>query len=244
MQQLNHRVARTAGLLYLSVIGFGVFAQFFVRKKLIEPGNAAETARQIKEHEALFRAGFVSDLMMITCYFLLALALYELFKTVHQKASALFVLFTLVGSAVLAVNMLNHFAALVLLSEPQYAAAFGTAQLHHLLLFFLDMHANGYMVAQVFFGLWLFPLGYVVFKSGYVHPIFGLLLMMGCVGYLLDFMAYFLIPGQAEWISAGTLFADLGEFSLCFLLLYKGFKPQHSGKRRSQGQKLTEDAGN
>lgn len=221
------KISRIAGFLYLIVIICGVFAEFFVRAKIFVTGDAAATANNIIASENLYRLGFVSDLIMLTAYFFLPLALYLLLKSVNKNHAILMVSCVLVAVSIMCVNMLNHFAPILLLSGDDYLNVFGTDQLHGLVMFFLDMHSHGYLIAQIFFGLWLFPLGYLVFKSGFLPKIIGVLLMIGCCGYLIDFFIASLFPDATSTISEIiTLPADLGEFSLCLWLLIKGVKNQ------------------
>jgi len=49
--------ARIGGILYLLIIGAGLFAQAFVRDRLVVPGDAAVTATNIKGHAFLLRVG-------------------------------------------------------------------------------------------------------------------------------------------------------------------------------------------
>lgn len=223
----NKKIARVAGILYLIVIICGVFAEYFVRSKVLVPNDAAATAHNIMASEWLFRLGFVSDIIMLTAYFFLPLVLYLLLKPVNKYHARLMVFCVLVAVSILCVNMLNHIAALLLLNGADYLSAFNTGQLHGLVMFFLDMHKHGYLIAQVFFGLWLFPLGYLVFKSGFFPRILGILLMIGSFGYLVDFFIFFLFPHYVSTISPIiTLPADIAEFSLCLWLLIKGVKNQ------------------
>ena len=220
----NKKNARIAGLLYLIVIIFGVFAEFFVRSKVLVPNDAAATANNILNSEWLFRIGFVSDLIMITAYFFLALALYLLLKSVNKNHASLMVLCVLIAVSILCVNMLNHIAPLLLLNG---TSAFESDQLHGMVMFFLDMHKHGYLIAQIFFGLWLFPLGYLVYKSGFFPRILGILLMIGSFSYWTDFIIFFLFPDYVSTVSTIiTLPADIAEFSLCMWLLIKGVMDQ------------------
>ena len=117
--------------------------------------------------------------------------------------------------------MLNHYAPLLLLNTQ----GFNSEQIQYTVLFHLNLHNKGYHIAQLFFGLWLLPLGYLTYKSRLFPRIISVFLMIGCFGYLTDFVLYFLFPVEnnvlLEWI---TLPADLGEFSLCLYLLIKGVK--------------------
>jgi Domain of unknown function (DUF4386) len=223
----NKKIARVAGLLYLTVILCGVFAEFFVRAKLFVPNNTIVTANNIIASEWLFRLGFVSDLMMQTAYFFLPFALYILLKHVNKNHALLMVACVMIAVSIMCVNMINHIAPLLLLTKTVYTSAFDPKQLHGLVSFFLELHGNGYHIAQIFFGLWLFPLGYLVFKSGFFPKFLGVLLMIGCFGYLIDFLLFFLSPNLAEEISmVATIPADIGELLFCLWLLIKGVKNQ------------------
>ncbi|MBU4511106.1 DUF4386 domain-containing protein [bacterium] len=217
------KTARIAGLLYLITAITGIFGEY-VRSTLIVYGDAAATASNIMASESLFRIGFISDLTMITCYFLTACVLYMLLKPVNKNIALLFVLFTLGSVSVLFINALNQFAALLLLSGAGYLTIFGADQLNALAMLFLNLHKYGYTISQIFFGLWLLPLGYLIFKSGYFPRILGILVMIACFGHLLEFFQIFLFPGYEVIAYPGLVAAMIGEFSLIFWLLIKGAK--------------------
>jgi hypothetical protein len=218
----NKKTARIAGALYLMVIIFGAFAEVGVRSSLIVPGDAVATAAKIVASESLFRIGFMSDLIMMTCYFLLAFTLYVLLKPANNNLSLLFLLFTLASVAIMSLNMLNQFAALLLLSGADYLTVFSADQLQALALLFIDLHKYGYFIAQIFFGLWLLPLGYVGLKSGYFPRVLSIMVMLACVGHLIQYFQIFLFPGYEVITYPGLAIATIGEFSLCFWLLLKG----------------------
>jgi hypothetical protein len=215
--------ARVAGLLYLLVIVFGITAEL-VRQSLIVPGDAATTINNIMASESLFRLGFVSDLIMIACFLLLPLALYVLLKPVNKNLALLMVIFVLVSVPIMFINMLFHFAPLLLLSGADYLTVFGADQLHALVMFFLELYTSGVMIATIFHGLWLLPLGYLVFKSGYFPKILGVLLMIACFGFLIESLQYFLLPDYKEITYPGIVIAIIGEFGFCGWLLLKGGK--------------------
>ena len=219
----QRKTARVAGLLYLITAITGIFGEY-VRSTLIVYGDASATASNIMASEPLFRIGFISDLTMITCYFLTACVLYMLLKPVNKNIALLFVLFTLGSVSVLFINALNQFAALLLLSGAGYLTVFGADQLNALLMLFLNLHKYGYTIAQIFFGLWLLPLGYLIFKSGYFPRILGILVMIACFGHLLEFFQVFLFPGYEVIAYPGLVAAMIGEFSFFFWLLIKGAK--------------------
>ena len=172
------KAARVAGLLY-SLSFLSAFTEFFVRS-LIVPGDATTTAENIMTNEFLFRIGFLFDIINFTGFLLLPLALYVLLKSVSKNTASLMVVFVLASVPISMLNMLNHFAAQLLLSGADYLTVFTTDQLNALALFFLNMHEYGALIATIFHGLWLLPLGYLVYKSGFFPRIMGILLIIAC----------------------------------------------------------------
>jgi hypothetical protein len=221
--------ARLAGLLYLVLIFLGVFAQFGVRNSLIVPDDAAMTINNILANDWLFRLGFVADMAMMTVYFFLVMVLYNLFKAFGSFAALLMVLSVVISTAIMMLNMLHHFAALILLSQADYLAVIESSTLHALAIFFLDLHKYGYICAQVFFGIWLFPLGYLGYKSGYIPRIMGIMLMLACIAYLIDFVLIFLAPSYQElFYPAYSIITAGAEFSFCLWLLIMGANQKKS----------------
>ena len=218
-EEINpNRIARVAGMLYLIIFCLGIFAELFVRQSLIVPGDAATTVNNIMASESLFRISLVSDLIRHTFLILLPLVLYQLLKPVGKNIALLMVIFALAGVPIALLNMLNHFAALLLLSGADYLTAFEADQLHAQVMFFLDLYEYGAFIPQ-FLGLWLLPLGYLVFKSGFLPRILGILLMIGCFGYVIDAVLFFLFASSAATLS---LFAFIGELLFALWLLIKG----------------------
>lgn len=220
------KTARIAGVLYLLVVVFGAFAEVGVRASLIVPGDAAATAQNIMTSASLFRIGFMSDLIMMTCYFFLAYTLYLVLKHANHDLSLLFVLLTLASVAIMSLNMLNQFAALLLLSGADYLRVFSVDQLQALAMLFINLHKYGYFIAQIFFGLWLLPVGYVGFKSGYFPKLLGIMVILACFGHLIQYFQIFLFPDLAVITYPGLAIATIAELSLCFYLLIKGVKDQ------------------
>ncbi len=159
--------ARMAGALYLITIITGVFAEVFVRGTLVMRDDTAATATNILAHESLYRLGLVADLVMLACYIGVTLLFYGLFKPVGRSLSLLAALFSMVGIVVLAANSLNHIAPVIILGNAHYLSTFGTTQLQALALFSLRMHALGYDIADVFFGMCCVLIGYLAFKSAF-----------------------------------------------------------------------------
>jgi hypothetical protein len=222
----NKKTARFAGFLYLSYIIVTAIANVVGRKGIIVDGDAAATATNIIAKGMLFRIGFVSDVLAGVLFLLAAWALYVLLKPVNPNIALLFLLVNLGGVAVQCINMLNLFSAVILSSGADYLKVFQTGQLQAAAMLFLDLYKNGFMIAQFFFGVWLFPLGYLVFKSGYLPRVLGIVLMVECFGWLLYPFQFFLFPnyGVITYLSFAVGF--IGEFSLALWLLIMGAKEQ------------------
>lgn len=227
------KTARTAGILYLILAVCGGFAEFFVRKGLIVAGDAAATVSNILAAQPLFRLGIASELTGQVMFVLLVLALYELLKTVNRKHAMAMVAFVLVAATITSLNMLNQFAALYLLGGGAHLAAFDAGQVQALAMMFLDLHHAGYVIAQVFFGLWLLPLGYLIYRSGFIPKFVGVLLMIACLGYLVDVATFFLVPGFGPTFSLVTF---VGEPVLLLWLLVRGVNVQRWESRALQQQ--------
>jgi len=216
-----NKIARVAGILYLFVIVFGMFAELYVDLILIVPGDAAATASNIKASELLFRIGFMSGLFHHTSFFLLVLTFYKLLKPVNKNHALLMVAFGLGAVPIMMLNMLNQFAALLLLSGADYLTVFTTDQLQALALLFLDFHSHGYFIAGMFSGLFLLPLGSLIFKSGYLPRFLGVLVMLGCFGYLIELLIVFVFPSHEVISYLGLAVAVIAEISLTLWLLTK-----------------------
>lgn len=174
--------------------------------------------------EWLFRFGFLNFLLAAVFFILSAWALYVLLKPVNKNIALLFVLLNLGGVAIWFMNQLGEFAALTLLSGADYLNVFPAEQLQALAMLFLDLSINGFMITQLFLNLWLFPLAYLVFKSGFLPRFLGVFLIVGGFAMLTWFFQFFFFPGY-EAISAIALSAGfIAEGSFCLWLIVKGVK--------------------
>jgi len=223
----NKKTARIAGALYFLYMVATIFADAS-RTKLIVFGDAMATANHILASEQLFRIGFVSDVLAGVLFLLAAWALYVLLKPVNKNIALLFLLLNLGGVAVQCINMLNLFSAVLLLSGADYLKVFQMDQLQSLAMFFLYLYKNGFMIAQFFYAAWLFPLGYLVFKSGYLPKVLGIILMIECFGWLLYPFQFFLFPAYEVISYLSFAVGFVGEFSLTLWLLIMGAKDQPS----------------
>jgi len=223
----NKKTARMAGFLYLLYIVVSIFADVLGRSKLIVLGDAATTARNIIESAWQFRIGFVVDLVAALLFLLTAWALYVLLKQVNENLALLFLLLNLVGVAVWCVSDLFLITSQLLLSGADFLKVFQADQLQALAMLFLNIYKNGFSgIAQIFFSAWLFPLGYLVFKSGFLPKILGIILMVECFGWLMYPIQFFLFPGNEVLFYLSSAIGFIGEFSLALWLLIMGAKEQ------------------
>lgn len=187
--------ARVTGVLYLLLVPLGVFSLIYVRSTLVVPGDAAGTASNIMANEMLFRLGIVSVFLTLLVTMFVALFLYLLLKPVSQRMAMLMVVFNLLAVPIAFLNELTSFAALLLLNDATYSAVFTAGQLHALVTLFLELHGLGELIAQIFFGLWLFPMGYLVYKSCFLPKLLGVFPVIAGVGYLAQSLIAFLSLG-------------------------------------------------
>ena len=217
-------LARIAGLSYLLMSVPFVFA-VQVRSRLVEAGDAAATVENIRASATLFRIAFVADLVSGAWFLLTALALYQLLKHVHPLAAVAMTAFVAVSTAVGYLNTLNQFSALTIATSPQYTQAFGRAGSNALAMMFADIQSNGLTIQELFWGMWLFPLGYLVIKSGYFPRLLGALLLVAGFSWVAQFFADFLMPAAPYFAS----FLGIGELIFAAWLVVKGVNVPASG---------------
>ena len=189
------RLARIAGVLYLLVGIFGGFAEGFVDPKMYVAGNAAATAGNVVANSGLVRMGVVAHLLDGTFFVFLAMTLYILLQHVHKSVARAMLVLVALAAGIICLNAVFQFEGLRVATDGSYAAAFGAAGSNALVLLLLDTQHYGTLIAQVFFGLWLVPLGYLAYKSAGCSPsALGVVLIVGGVCYLVDLLAAFLVP--------------------------------------------------
>jgi hypothetical protein len=202
---LTKNPGRLAGLLYVLASIPGFFALAYVPGKLIVHGNATATANNIASSEALFRLGIAADLIGQALFVFVALALYDLLKSVNQRWAALMVIFILLAIPIAFLNEVNAIAALVLVRGGDFLSLFDKPQRDALAMLFLRLHGGGFDVAEIFWGLWLFPLGLLVYRSRFIPRILGILLMLACFAYVADSFTSLLLPSYetivSRWVS-------------------------------------------
>ena len=223
--------ARIAGVLYLlaSIIGF--FCLAYVPGKLIVSGDATATANHIRASETLLRFGIASELIAFTIFIFVALALYRLFKAVSERHAVAMATLLLVSIPLSLLNVLNEIAALVLVSGAGFLSAFEKGQLDALAYLFLRLHGQGFVVAEIFWGLWLFPFGVLVIRSGFIPRFLGVLLFIAGSGYLASSFTSLLLPSYRHLVDQFAMVLEAGELPIIFWLLIWGAKDQTSDKQ-------------
>ena len=232
--------ALVAGIGYLIIIACGIFAEFFIRGSLIETGNAAETARNIRESETFFRFGIAGDVIMILADVIVGFALYRLFRPVSGSLALVAAWFRLAQAAVLAAMLVMLFLTLQLVTDSQYANVFGSDQLDALVLLFAEAHSYGYILALFFFGAHLAVLGFLVLRSTSAPNFLGVLFMFAAAGYLLDSFANVLLSNYSDYetLFAIAVFAPafVGELAMGIWLIARAGRGSQAPRLRSAGR--------
>ncbi|EZH73278.1 hypothetical protein ATO12_19955 [Aquimarina atlantica] len=221
--QVQNRTARIAGLVYLCVVLTGIFNLVYVPSKLIVWDDAAITFNNITTSEMLFRMGILSGLISYVCYIMLPIVLYKLLKPVHKEYAIVMVVFAIISVPISYLNIQNKVDVLSLIGNAEYLKVYTGEQLQAQVMLLLESYHNGILIVEVFWGLWLFPFGYLVFKSGFLPKVLGILLMMGCFSYLITVCAGLLFP-HYKIPSFVMLPASIGEIGSCLWLLIMGTK--------------------
>jgi hypothetical protein len=220
-QSETNKIAKIAGLLYLLVIIFGVFSEVYVSQRFIVSGDPVATSQNIIASVLLYRVGFVADLIHHTCFFLVSIALYMLFREVNKSQALVMMLFGVASVPIMMLNMLNQYIPLILLSGADYLTVFSTPQLQALSMLFLDFHSYGYYIAGIFSGLYMIPLGYLVSKSGNIPKNIGMLVKCGGIGYLINVFTLFLFPRFEVFSYLGLAVSVIAELTLIYWLLFR-----------------------
>ena len=215
------KLARLAGFLYLIVIVTSLFSLLYVPSQLIVSGDAFSTFNNIKANESLLRYGIASWLFGQIAFLLLPFVLYKLLKHINRDMAALMVVFVVVGVTLSLSSVMHRLDALTLLGNSTYLQAFSPEQLQAKLMLALKAYSNGMLITQMFWGLWLFPFGYLVFKSKILPRILGILLMAGCFGYLLLVFGDVMNMAIPDFV---TMPAAFGEIGIALWLLFIGVR--------------------
>jgi hypothetical protein len=195
------KIARLAGSLYVLLSIPGVYALLYVPSALIVHGDAAATAHNIVASETLYRSGIVADLISQALFILVALVLYRLLNGVDRMLATLMVIFAVVQIPLSFLAEVHHLAVLTILDGTGPMASFSEAQRYAQMLVSLDSYDNSMLVDEIFMGLWLFPLGLLIFRSGFLPRILGVLLFVAGSAYLAESITWLLLPAHGHLVS-------------------------------------------
>ena len=218
------KTARIAGLLYLLASIPGIFCLIYIPSHFIVSGDAAATASKIAASEFVFRLGILSEVAGFIGFIFVVRALYRLFAGVSKAHASLMATLILVSIPISLLNVLNETAALELIRGGDFLSVFDKPQRDALAFLFLHLHFDGIIVAQVFWGLWLIPFGILVFKSGFLPRILGVLLIIACFGYLANSIVSLGLLPHVVSRTVGQL--TICELPIIFWLLIVGAKDQ------------------
>jgi|HubBroStandDraft_4_1064222.scaffolds.fasta_scaffold241264_2 hypothetical protein len=216
--------ARVAGLLYLLASIPAPFALIYVPNKLIVTGDATATADHIRASETLLRLGIASELIGSIIFIFVVLALYRLFKPVNDKHALAMATLLLISMPISFFGVVNELAALIVVSGASFLSVFDQRQLDTLAYLFFRLHGQGIVVAQIFWGLWLFPFGVLVIRSGFIPRFLGYLLFIAGVGYAADSFTYLILPSCRQLVSQFASILEIAEVPIIFWLLIWGAK--------------------
>src|SRR6059058_1003083 len=216
------KAARVAGAIYLSMVITGPFSLIYVPSKLIVRGNAAATADNILAHETMFRLAILADLIGAVIFICLGIALYKLLSGVSKTWAGLMVAFVLVSAAVGFLNTLNNIAALTLFRGADFLTVFDKPQRDALAYLFVRLHSQGILINEIFWGLWLFPFGLLVFRSGFLPRFIGVWLMINCFGYVFLSVISFFFPAYTDKAFLYLQPVLFGELAIMLYLLIRG----------------------
>lgn len=214
---------RLGGVLYLAIILLGLFGETAARGTLYIPGDAQATAAGLAAAPLLWRSGIVADLLMQISDIPVIVIFYLLFRPINAGLNLTATFFNLIQTAVLVANKLTLIVPLLLLSQAAYLSAFTTEQLQALSYLSINMHAYGFGVGLIFFGVACLMRGYLIYQSGYFPRLLGVLLAIAGLCYLINSFVLLLAPSLQQWLLPGIFVPVLiGELSLSLWMIFKG----------------------
>jgi hypothetical protein len=226
------KTAQLAGVLYLLASIPGAFAFLYVSSRVMVEGNVAATADRIRASESLLRLGIGAELVGTTIFIFVALTLYRLFQPVSPWPALAMLVLILLSVPISFIDVLTEVAAIRFAGGgTNVLSAVDAGQRDALAYFSLELHAQGISVAQIFWGLWLFPFGICVMRSGFLPRVLGVLLMVAGVGHTASALTDLAAPQHAKAVAQVTQFLTLGELPIIFWLLIRGAKPISSDSR-------------
>jgi hypothetical protein len=222
----NRKIARTAGFYYLLVVVFSIIYMEYIPAEIIVRNNPEETLKKLISSELLFRMGIVVGILVHLSFILLPLTLYRLLNHINKHHAFLMVVFALISVPFSYTLLLDQFDILELIKAYDPTNIIEAREISTKVMLIFDRFYNGFFLSQVFWGLWLFPFGYLVYKSGFLPRTLGLFLMLGCITYLIDVFGGTLFINYYDYFNTRLLIipAAIGEIGICLWLLIIGVK--------------------
>jgi len=205
------------------------FALIYVPSALMVRGDAAATANNVRNSAGLLRLGMAGELFSATVVIFAVLAFYSLFRVVNEKQARAMLVLLLISVPISYLNVLNDLAVLILADGPAFfAGVFDQRQLDALVLFFLRLHNGGFVLAQIFWGLWLFPFGVLIRRSGFIPPIIGTSVIIAGCGYMIASCTYLFLPAYLGFIGKYATILQAGELPLLWMVIWGAREQTHS----------------
>jgi Domain of unknown function (DUF4386) len=222
----KRKSARFAGFLYLIVVVTGFFSIAYVPMQITVKGDAAATMANLLAQKSLFQLSIIAGVICYTAFVVLPLVLFKLLNHISRIAGVLMVAFALVSVPISLLNLRSRLDVLSLLGSLDNVGTVAQESLQVPVIAALDAYSNGILICTIFWGLWLLPFGYLVWKSGFLPKVFGFFLMAGCFGYLISFCGNIFVAGYAETTVSSliALPSAIGEIGICFWLLIVGIR--------------------
>ena len=229
IKSLKKRSRRAAILYFLNGLP-APFALLYVPSVLIVRGNATATANNVRDSEMLLRFGMAGELFSATLVIFAVLAFYTLFKAVSAKHARAMLVLMLISVPISYLNLLNDLAAITFARGPEFLSSLAQSQRDAFVLFFLRLHNQGLALAQIFWGLWLFPFGIAVIRSGFIPRFVGIAVMIAGFGYVISSSAFLFLPASAQTFGQLAQILGIGELAFFWLLIW-GAKDQGLAQR-------------
>lgn len=219
IKSLKKQSRRAAILYFLNALP-APFALLYVPSVLIVRGDAIATANNVRDSETLLRFGMAGELFSSTVVIFAVLAFYSLFKAVSAKHARAMLILMLISVPISYVNVLNDLAAIAFARGPEFLSSFTQPQRDALVLFFLRLHSQGFVLAQIFWGVWLFPFGILIWRSGFIPRIIGVFAIIACCGYVISSCASLFLPTYAGVVGQYATILQAGELAFIWMLIW------------------------
>jgi hypothetical protein len=218
--------ARIVGILYLSASITAVFAWIYVGGKIFVRDDATATASNIRAYETLLRLGIAGELIGSILFIFVVLALYRLFRAVSERHAMAMAILLLISTPISLLSVVGELAAVIVAGGASFLSTFDQHQLDSLSYLFFRLHGQALGISQVFWGLWLFPFGVLVIRSGFIPRFLGYLLWIAAFGQLANSAAALLAPGYRQAVGQFADPLQMAELPIIFWLLIWGARDQ------------------